>query len=121
MDLVDLSKIVSLKNREFREVYNERRSRADKLLVMYVRKNQKNTNRLGISVSKKIGNSIVRHRFCRLVRESFRLNRHKLKNGYDIVVVARPEVVGVKCQKVEKSFLRLCNLHHILLEEDAVD
>ena len=84
---------------------------------MYVRKNGKDTNRLGISVSKKIGNSVVRHRFCRLVRESYRLSDEQLLKGYDIVVLARPEVVGVKCQEVQKSFLHLCKLHHILKED----
>lgn len=118
MDLIDLNKIVSLKNQEFREVYNNRTSKANKMLIMYIKKNSMNMNRLGISVSKKIGNSIIRHRFCRLVRESFRLNQDKLKNGYDIVIVARPGVVGVKCQDIEKSFLHLCNMHYILIQND---
>lgn len=112
-----MSKIVSLKNNEFKEVYNHRVSRADKLLIMYVKRNNLESNRLGISVSKKIGNSIVRHRFCRLVRESYRQNEDKLKQGYDIVVLARPRVVGVKCQEVERCFLHLCSMHHILKED----
>jgi ribonuclease P protein component len=114
---MSLSKIVSLKNNEFKEVYNHRVSRADKLLIMYVKRNNLESNRLGISVSKKIGNSIVRHRFCRLVRESYRQNEDKLKQGYDIVVLARPRVVGVKCQEVERCFLHLCSMHHILKED----
>lgn len=111
-----MSKIVSLKNREFKEVYNHRVSRANKYLVMYILKNGTESNRLGISVSKKIGNSIVRHRFCRLVRESFRLNEEKIKKGYDIVIVARPKVVGVKCQVIETAFLKLCKMHNIYVE-----
>lgn len=111
-----MSKIISLKNREFKEVYNGKISKANKLLIMYIRKNDLNKNRLGISVSKKIGNSIVRHRFCRLVRESFRLCQDQVKDGYDIVVVARPKVVGVKCQEIEAAYLHLCEMHHIKLE-----
>ena len=116
MGLVNLSKIISLKNREFRVVYNRRLSKANKMLIMYIRKNGSESNRFGISVSKKIGNSVVRHRFCRLARESFRLHEDKLKPGYDIVIVARPAVVGVKCQKVESAFLHLCRAHGILEE-----
>ena len=112
-----MGNIISLKNREFSVVYRAHHSKANQHLIMYVRKNGKDTNRLGISVSKKIGNSVVRHHFCRLVRESYRLSDDQLLKGYDIVVLARPEVVGVKCQEVQKSFLHLCKLHHILKED----
>lgn len=57
------------KNQDFRNVYENGKSYADKYLVMYVLENNKNINRLGISASKKVGNSVVRHRFARLVRE----------------------------------------------------
>lgn len=115
-----MGKIVSLKNREFAEVYKLHQSKANKLLIMYMKKNDLDTNRLGISISKKVGNSVVRHRFCRLVRESYRLNNHRLKNGYDIVVLARPGVVGLKCQEIEKAYLHLLGLHHLLLEDDGI-
>lgn len=115
-----LGKIVSLKNREFAEVYKLHQSKANKLLIMYMKKNDLDTNRLGISISKKVGNSVVRHRFCRLVRESYRLNEHRLKNGYDIVVLARPGVVGLKCQDIEQAYLHLLGLHHLLLEDDGI-
>ena len=62
------------KNMDFRNVYNKGTSHANKLLVMYVLKNDTQRNRLGISVSKKVGNSVVRHHLTRLVRESYRLH-----------------------------------------------
>lgn len=114
-----MSKIVSLKNKEFTEVYKLHQSKANKLLIMYVRKNDLDINRLGISISKKVGNSVVRHRFCRLVRESYRLNQNSLKSGFDIVVLARPGVVGLKCQEIEKAYLHLLGLHHLLIENDV--
>ena len=72
--------------------------------------------RIGISVSKKVGNSVVRHRFARLVRESFRLNEDMLEDGKDIVVVARAAARDKKFDKIESAFLHLCGLHNILKE-----
>ena len=74
---------------DFRRVYRSGRSRANHLLVMYVRKNECGRNRLGISVSKKVGNSVVRHRLTRLIRESYRLSEDRYDTGLDIVVIAR--------------------------------
>ena len=61
------------KHKDFQHVYKKGSSYANKYLVMYVLENQTEGNRLGISVSKKVGNSIVRHRLTRLIRESYRL------------------------------------------------
>lgn len=100
-------------NREFNLVYRTGRSIANRSLIMYVRKNDLNYNRIGITVSKKVGNSIVRHRVTRLIRESYRLNKEKMAQGFDIVVVAR---VGVKDKgyfEIEGSFLHLLRLHKI--------
>ena len=62
------------KNTDFRRVYNKGSSHSNNLLVMYVLPNNKEENRLGISVSKKVGNSVVRHHLTRLIRESYRLH-----------------------------------------------
>ena len=61
------------KNKDFRNVYRNGTSYANKYLVMYVLENQAGKNRLGISVSKKVGNSVIRHRLTRLIREGYRL------------------------------------------------
>ena len=70
------------KNADFQKVYNEGVSFANKYLVMYVRKNGTDGNRLGISVSKKVGNSVVRHRVTRLIRESYRLREDKIGRAH---------------------------------------
>ena len=73
------------KNRDFQQVYSEKISYANKYLVMYIRENHKNQNRLGISVSKKVGNSVIRHRLTRLIRECYRLHEESFRCGYDIL------------------------------------
>ena len=65
-------------------------------------------------MSKKVGNSVVRHRITRLIRESYRLNRDRIKQGYDIVVVARITAKGKTFQIIESAFLHLCRIHKIL-------
>ena len=77
------------KTEEFRNCYENGKSYANKFVVVYVWKNGGSNNKVGISCSKKIGNSVVRHRFARLVREAYRLHENIFNSGLDIVVVAR--------------------------------
>ncbi len=77
------------KNKDFQVVYKNGTSKANRYLVMYVYENGLSENRLGISVSKKVGNSVVRHRLTRLIRESYRLHEEMFHSGWDIVVIAR--------------------------------
>ncbi len=104
------------KNREFQELYYTGACRADKLLVMYAKKNHEDHNRIGISVSKKVGNSVVRHHLVRVIRECFRLNDNALMTGYDLVVVTRPSAKEADYKTIESAYLHLCGLHHILKE-----
>ena len=111
-----MKKVISLKSsREFSQVYNHKESLANKYLVMYIQPNDQVYSRIGISVSKKVGNSVVRHRITRLLRESYRLNRNIIKEGYDIVVVARNTAKGKSFQEIESAFLHLCRISKIAL------
>ena len=102
------------KNYDFQNVYKNGKNYANKYLVMYVLENNTNKNRLGISASKKIGNSVVRHRFARLVRECYRLHENIFNSGLDIVVVARKSAALVGYQEIEEALLHLSKLHHII-------
>ena len=102
------------KNSDFQRVYSNGKSYANKYLVMYVLENNRNINRLGISASKKIGNSVVRHRFTRLVRESYRLHENIFNSGLDIVVVARKSAASVNYEEIESALLHLAKIHQIL-------
>ena len=101
------------KTSHFQLVYRKGRSKANKYLVFYYKKNSFEYSRLGISVSKKVGNSVIRHHVTRLIRECYRLNQEKLKNGYDIVIVARNTAKDIDYHKMESAFMHLAGLHHL--------
>lgn len=102
------------KNMDFQNVYKNGKSYANKYLVMYVLENEINRNRIGISVSKKVGNSVIRHRLTRLIRESYRLHEEMFNSGLDIVVIARNTAAGIRFAAVESAFLHLSRLHKII-------
>lgn len=102
------------KNRDFQNVYRRGRSYANRLLVMYVLENGSTSNRIGISVSKKVGNSVVRHHLTRLVRENYRLREEMFNSGLDIVVVARVSAKESGFYEIGSALMHLAGLHRIL-------
>ena len=97
--------VEGMSNPQIRLVYEEGRSAACRDFVLYVRPNGKSTNRLAVSVSKKVGNSVVRHRVKRIIKEAFRLRQEALCQGYDYVAIARPGSVEKKSTQIEQSLL----------------
>lgn len=102
------------KNIEFQKVYKSGRSKANKYLVMYVKTGESGPNCYGFSVSKKVGNSVVRHRITRLLRESVRKNDALVKEGNRIILVARKDVCGKTFKEVDGAVIHLLGLHGIL-------
>ncbi|NLK94936.1 MAG: ribonuclease P protein component [Clostridiales bacterium] len=102
------------KNKEFRFVYRRGKSYANDLLVLYILKNNRNKdtqgnmyNKVGVSVSKKVGNSVVRSRSKRLILENYRLALDNLKIGYDFIFVARTKIKDKNYHDVNKSMNNL--------------
>ena len=106
------------KNRYFQQVYNRGTSKANRYLVMYVLPNQHMKNRLGISVSKKVGNSVVRHRITRLIRESYRLNEERFQKDLDIVVIARNSAKDRSYHEIESALINLAERHEITVSQE---
>lgn len=73
---------------------------------------------MGISVSKKVGNSIVRHRLARLIRENYRLSEELYKEGYDIVVIARVAAKKADYHVIGKSLSQLSKKLDLLKDSD---
>lgn len=110
-----MKEYTSLKKKiDFQKVYRNGKSKANKYLVMYVLPNNLSINRLGITVSKKVGNSVVRHHLTRLVRESYRLNKNMFNSGLDIVVVVRTTARDEKFNTIESALMHLGKIQNIL-------
>ncbi len=100
-------------NHIFRRLYHTS-GFADGLLVLYARKNRTDGNRVGVTVSKKLGKAHVRNRTRRRIREVYRLNEEKFQPGWDIVVVARTKAVEAPFEKLTASYLTLAKKAGIL-------
>ena len=109
------SEFVSLKrNSDFSRVYHEGKALANRLFVIIVHESAEDRpNRVGISVSKKIGNSVVRHRLKRQVRECFRTHWQQWKSGHDIVVIARKGSEEQDYKEISSSLLNLMRRHDL--------
>lgn len=102
------------KNHQFQSVYKNGKSYANKYLIMYIMENGLDKNRIGISVSKKVGNSVVRHRVTRLIRESYRLQEGVFNSGLDIVIIARASAAMAGYSEIESALLHLAKLHRLV-------
>ena len=102
------------KNSDFQLVFKKGKSKANKQFIMYVLKNDLDKNFLGISVSKKVGNSVVRHRIKRLLKESYRLHENLFNSGLSIVIIARKGADELDFHQTEKSLLHLMKLHKVI-------
>lgn len=114
-----MNKTVTIKeNRTFRRMYSRGRSAVTPFLVAYCRPNGRDHNRLGVTVSTKLGGAVVRNRARRRLREVFRLAAPDLKSGFDIVLVARQRCVDGDYKKLTAAFYRACRELKLLKEAE---
>lgn len=103
-----MTKVNTLKNsRQFRNVYDSGNSFSTKFLVIFYKLNGYSYNRVGISTTKKLGNSVIRNRVKRLIKENYRLNCNKMKTGYDLIFLARVRAKEADYKDIEKSMYYL--------------
>lgn len=104
-------------NYEFRRIYAKGRSGVSPYLVVYCRPNRRSNNRLGVTVSAKLGHAVVRNRVRRRLREIFRLAQPEMKQGYDIIIVARSRAVKATYRELTSAYLRVCEKLGLLEKE----
>ena len=102
-------------NHIFRRLYATS-GHANSYLVLYARKNRSATNRVGVTVSKKLGGAVVRNRVRRRLREVYRLNELHFAPGWDIVVVARSRCIDASFDKLTQAYLSLAEKAGILVD-----
>lgn len=92
---------------QFKAVYDRKRSVSDGVLVVYAAANGLPHPRVGLSVSRKVGNAVVRNRHKRLFREAFRLLQHDLPPGLDLVLIPRTGTAEPTLEQVKASLAKL--------------
>ena len=95
------------KNHEFRRLYNKGKNAASRCVVVYCKRNGRAENRLGITVSAKLGGAVQRNRIRRRLKEIYRINEQTLRTGYDIVLVARMHSRNARFSELETTVLYL--------------
>jgi len=105
-------------NHLFRRLYQKGKSAANKYLVIYCRRNGSPENRIGYTVSSKLGHAVVRNRVRRRLREIYRLHESQFRPGWDLVVVARSRAVDAPYKKLEGAYLSLAEKLDLLRKEE---
>lgn len=102
-------------NHVFRRLYHSS-GVSNGYLVLYARPNREDKNRIGITVSKKLGHAVIRNRIRRRLREVYRLHEESFLPGWDVVVVARSRCIDAPFDTLCKAYLSLAEKAGILRE-----
>ena len=104
------------KNYEFHRLYSKGKSAVTPFLVVYARQSKRPGNRIGITVSTKLGKAVKRNRVRRRLREIYRLNESRFVPGTELVIVARSRAVTATYRQLESAFLSACGKLGLLSE-----
>lgn len=106
-------------NMEFRKVYDKGKNFWNRNLVLFVKKNNLGYTRVGYTVTKKIGNSVVRNRIRRQMKEIYRLNFNRIEKNYDLIFIPKQNVVDISFEELESAMLHILKLSKIIKKESG--
>ena len=101
-------------NMEFKKVYKYGKNYWNRNLILYVMKNDLGYTRVGYSITKKIGNSVVRNRIRRQMKEIYRLKFDLIENNYDLIFIPKKNVVDISYEKLDSAMIHIMNLAKLL-------
>jgi len=104
-------------NMEFKKVYSKGKNYWNRNLILYVKKNNTNTTRIGFSITKKIGKSVVRNKIRRRMKEICRKKFHEMKDGYDLVFIPKKNIVDLSFKELESAMFHILKLANVLKDE----
>ncbi len=102
------------KNVEFKQVYSGGKNYWNRNLTLYVKRNNLDGSRYGITITKKIGSAVVRNRIRRRIKEIYRLNFYRIKDGYDLVFIPKKNVQEISYKQLESALIHILKISHML-------
>lgn len=102
------------KNMEFKKVYSVGKNYWNRNFVLYIRKNGLDETRVGFTITKKHGNSVVRNKIRRRMKEAYRLNFKNVKDGYDLVFIPKKNIVNISYKEIEGSMIHIMKIANVL-------
>lgn len=102
------------KNAEFKKVYIGGKNFWNRNLILYIKKNKLEESRFGITITKKIGNAVVRNKIRRRVKEIYRLNLYRIKDGYDLILLPKKNVVDISYKELESALIHILKISGML-------
>lgn len=102
------------KNEDFKKVYSRGKKYWNRNLILYKMENRLDSSRIGFSVNKKFGNSVERNRAKRRMREICRINFHKIKDGYDIIILPKNNVKDIGHKELYSAIFHIWKISKLL-------